>query len=51
MTTEHTVASSDDQDQMPPRISEPATTQVSDERRWRFASAVHAARALNARPA
>jgi hypothetical protein len=50
-TTEHSSAHSDEHDQLSPRIAEPVWSPAPEERQWRFVSAVHAARALNARPA
>jgi hypothetical protein len=50
VTTDHTTSRTDDRDafEAPATIDQPKAPEPS---RWRFSSAVHAARALNGQPA
>jgi hypothetical protein len=49
--TEHSDACLDEHDQLSPPTAEYVWPPAPKQRQWRFVSALHAARALNARPA
>jgi len=50
-TTEQSGARSDEHDQTSPSTADRVWPPAPEQRQWRFVSAVHAARALNTRPA
>jgi hypothetical protein len=51
VTSDHTVAGADDRDRPSPRAAGTDSPEVPEQRRWRFVSAVHAAKALNGQQA